>query len=155
MISAQKSWKFHENFHTSESHENWYNDVFGQTEHESGIIFIITIILSSLHPLLTPLPPLTSSPHHPFLIFLISPYLILSPSYLLFLLLLLSLLLLLFLCPGTNVSCSRNGSTGLQEVIKWLKVEMQLVMDSTLSTEARCGSSCSEVRERERERESD
>ena len=27
------------NFHTSESHENLYNDVFGQTEHESGLSF--------------------------------------------------------------------------------------------------------------------
>ena len=26
-------------FHTSESHENLYNDVFGQTEHESGLSF--------------------------------------------------------------------------------------------------------------------
>ena len=32
-----------QNFHTSESHENWYNDVFGHAEHESGLIFIITI----------------------------------------------------------------------------------------------------------------
>ena len=36
--------KFHENFHTSESHENCYNGVLGHAEHESGISFVITII---------------------------------------------------------------------------------------------------------------
>ena len=36
--------KLHENFHTSESHGNCYNEVFGHAEHESGLIFLITII---------------------------------------------------------------------------------------------------------------
>ena len=36
--------KFHANFHTSESHENCYNKVFGYAEHESEFIFMITII---------------------------------------------------------------------------------------------------------------
>ena len=36
--------KFHGNFHTFESHENLYNEVFGHAEHESGLIFLITII---------------------------------------------------------------------------------------------------------------
>ena len=32
------------NFHTSESHENWYNEVFGHAEHESRISFVISIV---------------------------------------------------------------------------------------------------------------
>ena len=36
--------KFHANFHISDSHENWYNEVFGHDEHESDLIFLITII---------------------------------------------------------------------------------------------------------------
>ena len=35
--------KFHEHFHT-ESHENWYSDVFGHAEQESSLIFLITVI---------------------------------------------------------------------------------------------------------------
>ena len=46
MISVKNSkgvypTKCHENFHTSESHENLYNDVLAQNDHESGLIFII------------------------------------------------------------------------------------------------------------------
>ena len=36
--------KFPENFHTSESDENWFNEVFVHAEHESGISFVIIII---------------------------------------------------------------------------------------------------------------
>ena len=70
--------KFHENFHTSESHENYYNDVLGHNDHESGLIFIINItsncifiitVISnciSLYPPCLPLPvPATQpQPHH-------------------------------------------------------------------------------------------
>ena len=44
--------KFHKNFHTSESHENCYNEVFGHAEHESGLIFLITIISNCISALL-------------------------------------------------------------------------------------------------------
>ena len=44
--------EFHANFHTSESHENWYNEVFVHAEHESGLIFLITVILNCIPPLL-------------------------------------------------------------------------------------------------------
>ena len=40
--------KFQYNFHTSESHENWYNEVYSHAEHESGLIFLITIISKDL-----------------------------------------------------------------------------------------------------------
>ena len=40
--------KFHENFHTSESHENYYNDVLGHDDHESGSSFVINIIFGFL-----------------------------------------------------------------------------------------------------------
>ena len=45
--------KFYANLHTSESHEKWCNDVFGHTERESDLIFLITIILNCILPLLT------------------------------------------------------------------------------------------------------
>ena len=47
-----KKYKFHANFHTSKSHENWYNEVFGHAKHESGLIFLITIsdlVVMQLH----------------------------------------------------------------------------------------------------------
>ena len=36
--------KFRQNVNTLESHENCYNDVLGHNDHESGLIFIITIV---------------------------------------------------------------------------------------------------------------
>ena len=44
---------FVKNFHTSESHENLYNDVFGHAEHEYRLSFIITIIFHPISPLVT------------------------------------------------------------------------------------------------------
>ena len=43
---------FHANFHTSESHENWYNEVFGHAKHKSGLVFLITIISNRISPFL-------------------------------------------------------------------------------------------------------
>ena len=51
MIYVKNPTKFHANFHTSESHVNWYNEVFGHVEHESGLIFLITIISNCISPL--------------------------------------------------------------------------------------------------------
>ena len=51
MIYVKNSTKFHENFHISESDENCYNEIFGHAEHESGLIFLITIISNCISPL--------------------------------------------------------------------------------------------------------
>ena len=45
-------YKFYANFYTFESHDNWYNEVFDYAKHESGFIFLITIILNCISPLL-------------------------------------------------------------------------------------------------------
>ena len=44
--------KFHENFHISESHENWYIEVIGHAEHESRLSFLITKISNTISPLI-------------------------------------------------------------------------------------------------------
>ena len=43
------AWKFHEHFDTSKAHENWYIEVFGHADHESGQSFLINLIVLSLH----------------------------------------------------------------------------------------------------------
>ena len=52
MFSAKNSkgvpLKVDENFHTSESDENCYLEVLGHQEHESGLSFIIIIILNTI-----------------------------------------------------------------------------------------------------------
>ena len=49
--SKDVPYKFHENFHTSESCENCYIKVEGHDEHEYGINFMITIISNTISPL--------------------------------------------------------------------------------------------------------
>ena len=49
--SKDVPYKFHENFHTSESCENCYIEVEGHDEHEYGINFMITIISNTISPL--------------------------------------------------------------------------------------------------------
>ena len=41
--------KFHENFNTSESYENFCKEVLSHAEHESGLSFLITIISNPMH----------------------------------------------------------------------------------------------------------
>ena len=46
------SWKFHGNVDTNESHENWYIEVLGYAEHESGLNFLLFQYQSLFHPYL-------------------------------------------------------------------------------------------------------